>query len=457
MQITSTFIRTVYPSFTGTEEITFTSVFTDSRKQVEQGLFVPLVGERFDGHSFVQKAVESGAIASLWQQDHPVPEDVSIPLFLVKDTLQALQTIAKMYVQKCQPIVIGVTGSNGKTTTKDMIEAVCQTTYKTYKTQGNFNNHIGLPLTILSMPEETEVLILEMGMSGFGEISLLTKLANPSIAVITNIGDSHLEQLKSRENIAKAKLEITEGLTADGVLIIDGDEPLLRQEKEKMRTISCGWTKENDWFIHHIEEKNHGLSFQLNDTDGSYYIPYLGEHNVKNATYAIAVGNRLTIPAEQIKEGLAQLVLTGMRFETVQDNRSGALLINDAYNASPTSMKAALTTFSQIKGYPKKIAVLGDMYELGANEKQMHESVVEAIDESVTFVLTVGEKSKWIHEKVRRVKPNVVTQHVRTKEEAVNIVKEKLDEKTVVLFKASRGMALETIIDGLIKEEHDHE
>ena len=201
-------------------------VTTDSRLVEVGNLFFPLVGDTFNGHEFVDKAIELGAAAVIWKEKEPNPPQ-QVPVIFVKDTLVALQDLAEAYLKQLNPKVVGITGSNGKTTTKDMVAAVLETTYKVHKTKGNFNNHIGLPLTILSMEENTEIAVLEMGMSGKGEIELLSKIAKPDVAVITNIGEAHLMDLGSREEIASAKLEIVKGLKENGRLIYHGDEPLL--------------------------------------------------------------------------------------------------------------------------------------------------------------------------------------------------------------------------------------
>lgn len=210
------------------EKITIEGVTTDSRNVRKGNLFVPIIGEKFNGHDFVEKAFENGAHASLWSRSVPNPPQDK-PLIIVDDTLAALQQIASHYLLEVNPKVVGITGSNGKTTTKDMIASVVGTRYRVHKTKGNFNNHIGLPLTILDMPEDTEVAVLEMGMNAKGEIELLSSIARPDIAVITNIGDAHLQDLGSREGIAEAKLEIIKGLKENGTLIYHGDEPLLKK------------------------------------------------------------------------------------------------------------------------------------------------------------------------------------------------------------------------------------
>lgn len=220
-----------------------TGVTTDSRQAAAGQLFVPLVGEQFDGHEYLEQAVQNGAVAALWKKGKEVPESLAhVPLLIVGDTLVALQRLATAYRSELFVRVVGITGSNGKTTTKDMAAAILGTSYKVHKTEGNFNNHIGLPLTVLQLEEDTEVAVLEMGMSGFGEIELLARIAQPDAAIITNIGDAHMLQLGSRAGIAKAKLEIATGLSEDGLLLYNGDEPLLEEELQRS-TLPAGMVR----------------------------------------------------------------------------------------------------------------------------------------------------------------------------------------------------------------------
>src|SRR6476620_10523356 len=241
------------------ESVNISGVSIDSRKVTANNLFVPLLGEQVDGHHYVEKAMNQGAAAALWQQNVPNPPK-DFPIILVENTEVALQELARAYRQQLSVKVIGVTGSNGKTTTKDMTAALLATTYKVHKTSGNYNNQLGLPLTILSIQEDTEVAVLEMGMSSRGEIEFLSKLARPDMAIITNIGESHLLDLGSREEIAKAKLEIIEGLVDGGTLIYYGDEPLLRDRAEgrldHLRVLSFGRSTSNDIYTTFIEQEN---------------------------------------------------------------------------------------------------------------------------------------------------------------------------------------------------------
>ncbi|WP_377889350.1 UDP-N-acetylmuramoyl-tripeptide--D-alanyl-D-alanine ligase [Alkalihalobacillus sp. R86527] len=430
-------------------DVIFDGIATDTRKDCTNQLFVPIVGEVYDGHRFIDKAIESGATGTLWDESKPFPKDLDgrIAVYYVKDTTEGLQNLAKAVLDKHKPYVVGVTGSNGKTTVKDMLEAVLSTKYKTYKTQGNLNNHWGLPMTILGMPEDTDLLILEMGMSSQGEISLLSSIAKPDVAVITNIGESHLLQLGSKENIAKAKMEIVDGLKKSGSLIIDGDEPLLSPVKS--RAISCGYQGENDIQISEVSQLEKGFTFTLANEEKPFEIHLLGKHNVKNALFSIAAGRKLGIEEGAIRASLSSLKLTGMRLEQFKSN-NGALIINDAYNASPTSMKAAIDTLSELEGYKKKIAVLGDMYELGDKEEQLHREIAESIRNPITEVVTVGEKSKWIYDEMKKNEAvGVPAVSFATKEEASSYLKDRLDKETAVLLKASRGLGLETIIKAI--------
>ncbi|HHY74523.1 MAG TPA: UDP-N-acetylmuramoyl-tripeptide--D-alanyl-D-alanine ligase [Bacillus bacterium] len=450
MRLSLAEISEIFPSNTGTKAATIfiNEIVTDSRKKADKGLFIPIVGDKFDGHDFLKDAIDNGAIAALWQENKEKPAFVpnDFPLFLVKDTTSGLQTLAKHYLQKIKPIVIGITGSNGKTTTKDLVFSVLQKKYKTYKTQGNFNNHIGLPLTILAMPEETEVLILEMGMNHFGEISLLSRIAEPHFAIITNIGESHIEFLGNREGIAKAKLEMIDGLRPDGKLIVDGDEPLLKDNGKGISIIRSGFESHNDVVIDNVKFENERHFFTINENE--YELPLLGRHNVKNASYAITVGLQLDVSIKQIQAGLSEIELTGMRLER-SIGKNNALIINDAYNSSPTSMKAAIETIKDFQEYDKKVLVLGDMYELGRDEEALHRSVAAAIAAPITDLITIGEKGKWISDEAKeRGTPVHIFSFLR-KEEALPFIMELLSKDTVILFKASRGAKLESLVNEL--------
>ncbi len=454
MKITAKLIKTISSSVRSfDEQQEFTNVFIDSREKTDDGLFIPIIGERFDGHDFLISAINNGAKAAFWQQDHQVPEEVpqNFPLFFVEDSQVALHHLASLYLGVVKPIVIGITGSNGKTSTKDIVESVLSTTYKTHKTKGNFNNHIGLPLTVLSMATDCELLILEMGMSNYGEISLLSKIAKPNYAIVTNIGESHIEQLGSREGIAKAKMEIVDGLVTQGKVLIDGDEPLLSNYYSN-RTIRCGYGINNDVVISSYQANENGFTFHLNNKSLTYFIPLIGKHNVKNATYAIALAKELKIDETLILKGLQTINLTGMRLEKMK-GMNNSVIINDAYNASPTSMKAAIESLIELNGYSKKILVLGDMYELGSDEEALHRSVAHVIRYPITHVFTIGEKGKWIIDELQKQSRNtMVVKSFENKEDVVKVLHKELDEKSIILFKASRGMKLESVITEITEQ-----
>ncbi|WP_096199257.1 UDP-N-acetylmuramoyl-tripeptide--D-alanyl-D-alanine ligase [Bacillus sp. FJAT-45350] len=449
--ISSKLIRNLFLSSSSTEETTtlYSQVFIDSRVHTNNGLFVPIVGERFDGHDFIKSAIDNGAVGALWGKEHKVPNDLpaSFQLYFVDDTLTALQQLAKAYVKEVNPVVIGITGSNGKTSTKDIVESVLATKYSTHKTKGNYNNHIGLPLTILSMGQQCEVLILEMGMNHFGEISLLSKIAEPDYAIVTNIGESHIEHLGSREGIAKAKMEIVDGLKEGGKVYLDGDEPLLHSYHTNY-AVCCGYEATNDVVITSYSGDENGFEFQLNNKT-SYNLPLLGKHNVKNASYVIALAEELKLDEKLIKKGLSKVQLTNMRLER-RKGYNDSLLINDAYNASPTSMVAAIESIKELHDYSKRILVLGDMYELGQDEEKLHRSIAKVIHEPITHLITVGDKGNWIGDELQKQTVNTMVVHsIITKEEVSKYIKPLLNSTTVVLFKASRGVKLETVVDEL--------
>ncbi|MCY9106905.1 UDP-N-acetylmuramoyl-tripeptide--D-alanyl-D-alanine ligase [Bacillus atrophaeus] len=432
------------------ENIVIQGVATDTRKLEKNQLFIPLTGENFNGHTFVGQAFENGVSAVLWNKSEPnPPQDQAV--ILVDDTLAALQELSKAYLQELGTRVIGVTGSNGKTTTKDMLHAVLQTQFRVHKTEGNFNNHIGLPLTVLSMPEDTEVAVLEMGMSGKGEIDLLTRLANPEAAVITNIGESHMQDLGSREGIAEAKLEITNGLKKDGILIYIGDEPLLNKRSYSCRTKTFGADEGNDYQLEDVKQTEDGTHFSIKGIDKTFFIPVLGKHNVLNAIAAFAAGIHFGITVENAAKGLSGLKVTGMRLELLK-SESGVSIINDAYNASPTSMKAAIELIESMEGYGKKMLVLGDMLELGDLEEEFHTECGAVINPAaIDYVFTYGKLGAFIAAGAHRHFDQERVSHFNDKAELLQAVAEKAEKGDLILFKASRGMKLEEIVKDLMK------
>ena len=449
MLFTTKWLASIFTNNRGEGTLPLLEVTTDSRKKCKNSLFVPLVGEKFDAHDYAEQAFENGAVAFLWNENNPLPDHLPdhFTVLFVKYTLKALQELAWHYRNKVNPIVIGITGSNGKTTTKDLTTSIVSSSYVTHFTKGNLNNHIGLPLTILSMPANTEVLIVEMGMSDFGEIELLTSIARPKYAMITNIGESHIEYLGSREGIAKAKKEIVKELPDDGVVIIDGDEPLLYDLKQSYRTETCGFNATNSNVIRKVQITEKGTQFQF--CDETFHVPLLGEHHAKNASFAIEIGKLLCIPFDKIKKSLESLTQTGMRFELLKGT-DGETIINDAYNASPTSMKAAIEVVKQMTGYREKVLVLGDILELGAKSAAFHKSVAEVIEPPITAVYTYGKNAKFITDEVQKKHPNMQFKHFTEKEALLHELKKHKNESSLLLFKASRGLKFELLIEKLI-------
>ncbi|WP_379131538.1 UDP-N-acetylmuramoyl-tripeptide--D-alanyl-D-alanine ligase [Paenibacillus sp. sgz500958] len=445
------------PAAAGTE---IAGVITDSRKIIPACLFIPLVGENFDGHEFGAGALASGAAGILWQYDKgPAPAGAVI---VVEDTLTALQKLAASYLDQVAPKVISITGSNGKTTTKDIVTALLETRYKVHKTKGNFNNHIGLPLTLLSMEEGTEIAVLEMGMSARGEIAHLTSLASSDIAIITNVGESHLLQLGSRKEIARAKLEITGGLKPGGLLIYNGDETLLAEvlaeeilpASPAFETFRFGMNNDNDDYPTGIMAHPGGVTFtSASYGDRAFTLPLPGRHNVINSLAALAAARTFGISGDDVDTALRGLKLTGMRIELITAP-SGLTLLNDAYNASPTSMKAAIDVLQSMKGSGIKIAVLGDMLELGPDEADFHAEIGSYLDPAKTDLLfTYGRLSEHI---AKAAEVNFGTERIYSftdKKELADTLKTKCGPKDIVLFKASRGMRLEEVLNSLVAND----
>ncbi|MBS8267031.1 UDP-N-acetylmuramoyl-tripeptide--D-alanyl-D-alanine ligase [Mesobacillus boroniphilus] len=428
-------------------------VSIDTRKIEAGNLFIPFKGERTDGHKFVEDVIQNGgASAALWQKDVPNPPE-NLPIIIVEDTTTALQELARSYRNSLDIKVVGITGSNGKTTTKDMTANLLAQKYKVQKTEGNFNNHLGLPLTLLRLREDTEIAVLEMGMSSKGEIEFLTKMGRPDAVIITNIGESHLLDLGSREAIADAKLEIISGLQENGLIIFHGDEPLLQERlkdytgKGELKTF--GASQNNDFYPVSIEPVENGNKFTTNAGDETFYLPVLGNHNILNALAAMLAAEFLGVPFEKMNDGFASLKLTNMRME-LSEGANGEKIINDAYNASPTSMKAAIDLVANLSGYTRKILVLGDMLELGPLEEEYHYKVGSSVDAGkVDYVFTYGKLSESIAKGAKEILGDDRAFSFQDKQQLSNELKKYVTGETIVLVKASRGMALEEVVHAL--------
>lgn len=436
------------------ENAVITGVCTDSRKIRPGDLFIPLIGENFDGHDYIKSAFENGAAASLTQK-----EDVHFPgktVIVVNDTLIALQNLAAHYRSGFSIPFIGITGSVGKTSTKEMVACALTERYNVLKNEGNLNNEIGVPLTIFRLEPEHEAAVVEMGMSGFGEIRALTNIVRPRVGIITNIGISHIEKLGSRQNILKAKLELLEDLQTDGLLILNGDDVMLSGAKELLncRTVSYGLEEGVDYQAYNIRSRGeYGVDFNVMVAGAEYSIQLLtpGVHNVYNALAAIAAGHELGVPMHDLQAGISHFSAGKMRLSIIKAN--GLTVINDAYNASPQSMKAALDVLSEL-GSSRRVAVLGDMLELGDWSERAHiETGIQAARKELDYIITVGkEAARIINGAVNSgFDPNRTAQF-SCNCDAIGYLKDLMRQGDAILVKGSRGMKMEEIVQALTEE-----
>ncbi|MGI6722412.1 MAG: UDP-N-acetylmuramoyl-tripeptide--D-alanyl-D-alanine ligase [Anaerovoracaceae bacterium] len=436
----------------GQESALIKRVVHDSRSAAAGDLFVALIGERHDAHSFIEDVVEAGCSSVLvshmdWAGGLINGVALSqLNIVKVADTRRALQDLASWYIRKIGVKVIGVTGSTGKTSTKDMTYYVCSTKYKTGRTSGNFNNDIGLPLTVLGFDEDTEVAVLEMGMDHFGEIDLLAGLVRPQIGLISNIGVSHMENLGSREGIMKAKMEITDYFTAEDTLIISTGKDLLRRENISgdYHLLTTGEEEDDDYRVSDIENVNDGLSFTLTHggEEQRFYLPVPGRHNAFNAALAVAAGGLLGISMSEAAAGLKEMELSAGRLSL--KHSGGLLVIDDTYNASPDSVKGALDVLDSTAP-ETKIAILGDMYELGENTLEMHRQTGEyAAASSAQKVIAIGENARYI-----ALGAGDKGIYFADKKGFLNKMDELVPDEAAVLVKGSRGMKMEEIVAAL--------
>ena len=417
--------------------------FKRDTREIENGdVYIALKGEKFDGNDFYLDAINRGAKTCILSKDVEPYKDVNI--IKVEDTTKALQDIAKYKRSLYDIPVVAVTGSVGKTSTKDLIASVVSQGYNTLKTQGNLNNTIGLPLTVLALKNE-EAMVVEMGMNQFGEISKLTNIAKPTIAVITNIGTAHIGNLGSRENILKAKLEILEGLQGNTV-IINNDNDLLHkwatENENKYNIITYGIENESNFMAKGIKLFENKSEFYYQNK--LVEVPVGGEHFILNSLCAIAVGNALKIPLDKIINGIANFELSKKRME-MNTSKEGAIVINDTYNANYDSMKAAIKYLKEIKNR-RKIAILGDMLELGDYSKELHKKVGEEIDNNIDILITVGKEAENI---ANNAKAKEIFMF-KTNDEAILKLKEIILKNDAILVKASNGMHFNEIVNAIV-------
>lgn len=422
--------------------LTINGISTDTRTIKNGSLFVALKGEKFNGNEFVDKASENGAICAV------VSENINcnIPYIIVEDTLLALGKIANYYRKKFNIPIIGVTGSVGKTSTKEAIAYVLETKLNVHKTEKNFNNEIGLPQTLFNLNKEHEVSVIELGMNNFHEIERLSKISKPDIGVITNIGTAHIENLGDKEGIMRAKMEITSCFNKDNILIINGDDEYLAKIKKRpYKVIKVSINNKGDYNAYDIKDLGeNGSQFKIifKGREEIIKINAPGAYNIYNALISIVIGEILNIDINDIKKGIENYTPSGMRMNIINLN-SGVRVIADCYNANPESMKASINVLKSFKGN-RRIAVLGDMFELGKYSEKGHREVGLEIKDKADILVTIGKDSKYIFDEA---KDYIECKHFETKKEAEEYLSGIIQDGDIILVKASRGMEMETIID----------
>ena len=429
-------------------------VCIDSRKVVEGNLYIPIVGERANGHAFASAAIEAGAAAVLWNRSEPNPPG-QVTVILVDDTVTAMQKLAHVYRRQLDVKIVGITGSNGKTSTKDMLAAMLATKYVTQKTLGNQNNEIGVPLTLLSLSSHTQCAVVEMGIERMKEMEMLTAMVEPDIALLTNIGTAHMVNMGSQANIAKAKLEITQGLPKQGLLIIPDQQVVVdaidETMKEQLRIQSFGTNPACTAYVHDIYQSTDGVSFCINDNDDQYFVDMLGEIQAYNAAAAYLAAHELGICDEEIALGLTRIEKTGMRNELMQVQN--CTILNDSYKSNPQSVIAALNTMEALPS-AYKIVLLGDMLDLGEAEEMIHYQLGKQLaDYDIQEVITTGDLGRYICQGARSAMKHDNIQHIVTQEAIVAYLRPYLDMECMILIKGSRAMHLDEVITALQEDE----
>lgn len=420
----------------------FNNLCIDTRRIEENNIYLAIKGETFNGNNFVEEAFKKGASIAIVDEILFDIEKASGTVILVENTLNALLELANYYRRKLNLKVVGITGSCGKTSTKDLVAGFLSSKYKVFKTKGNFNNQIGLPLMILELDSSHDVAVLEMGMSDLNEIDLLAKTAMPDLALITNIGLSHIENLKTQENIFKAKMEIVNYFNEKNTLILNSEDNFLAKVNNKCFEIfKIGYNCEYDVFASNIilEEDKTIFTANYKGESSEFIIPMAGKHNVLNSLLAIGVSLKLGLSFEEMKAGIKNIEATSMRLQVIK--KDNITIINDCYNASPDSMKSALDVLSAYKE-GRKIAILGNMNELGHKSFDSHKEVGIYAKDKVDNLIVIGDYLEAYEEGY--AKENIIK--FKTKEEFIENIKNTISLNDVILVKASRGVKFENIV-----------
>lgn len=425
----------------------------DSRKASKNNLFVPIEGATTNGHKYVEDAIEGGVSATFWNRKEANPPE-NIAVILVDDTVEALQKLALAYRSKLKTKIVGITGSNGKTSTKDITAGILSYKFKTQKTIGNYNTEIGVPYTLLSLHEDCEVAVIEMGMERKREIDFLTKLVQPDIGIITSVGMVHIDNFSCIEEIAKAKLEIVNGIKDNGLFIYFGDDPLIENTvksteiNKSIRKSTFGLSSANTLWLKEFKESLDGITFRVSDEDfDELFIEMLGKHQALNTLAAILAAKELGMNHDEIALGLCKIEKTGLRNEVIKINN--CTILNDCYKSNPVSIMAALDIFEMFKG-DKKIAVLGDMLGYREMSNDIHYNVGADLKKySIDELITIGSESKFIAKGARENTDIKSIIEFGTKEEATEYLSKYLNDNVSILIKGSRFLKLEYISNTL--------
>lgn len=425
----------------------------DTRTIKKGDYYLAIIGKKYDGHSFIKDAVEKGASGVIFQEERFIAgkEKSDLALIKVQDTTRALGDFAAFYRKKWKIPVVAISGSNGKTTTREMLYSILSKKGKTLSSRGNFNNLIGLPLTLLEITNKDKYAVVELGISVPGELDRLSKIASPDIGIITNIGYTHLEELKNREGVFLEKKKLFDNLNKNGCAVINCDDDFLKTlaDTKSYEKITFGLDKSCNVFGDNIKLLADSLSFDLNlfESKVSVKLPVFGAFNVYNAMAASCAAWKLGVSAAGIKDGLEKFSPPEMRMEQIR-LASGTILVNDAYNSNPSSVREAVKALSESFAGKEKIVVLGDMLELGERSDEFHSALGEFLDsQGIDKIFLFGAKMKKAFDSVR----HSFSKHFGTKEELLSELRKEMAPESVVFFKASRGMALEEVINKLTR------